>query len=286
MSLQDITSSGIIDQEDVVEHTRLYNKPLLVAQTLGGMLPGVSPLVLLDVQNVLELACGPGGWLLRMARDYPHIQFTGVDTSPTMIDYALARAHKQTLPNVSCQKVPHLQGPFAFADASFDLISAQWISKFLAPSAWPKVLTECVRLLRPGGYFRLTEFDMGEANSPAHEELAALFIRAMRKAGRSFGITDRHLGLLPELEPLVSDAGFQDVRLLSHTVNYSYGAPFHEEWTRDFQVLSRLAQPLIVDMGVASCETLNELQQRQQVEMALPNFHAILPLLTIWGTRP
>jgi cyclopropane fatty-acyl-phospholipid synthase-like methyltransferase len=38
--------------------------------------------------TVLEIGCGPGGLLARLAADWPKLEFVGVDSDPRMIDHA------------------------------------------------------------------------------------------------------------------------------------------------------------------------------------------------------
>lgn len=280
---QEAIPETIPAQGNVVELVRRFNKALLVARSLGGLLPGLDSADLVQVSDVLEVGSGPGGWLLEMGRTYPDMQITGVETNVRMIDYARTLANEQRLANVFCQHTARFSDPFAFPDESFDLVSIQFISHFLTPGMWPFFLRECLRVLRPGGKLRITEFEMGMANSPAYEELVSLYIRAQMRAYRTFSPTERHLGLLCELEPLVQEAGFLDTRPLAHAINFSYG--MHTEWSIDFLIQSRLIQPFLVEMGVASQAQIDELHRQQQLDMRLPTFHALLQLLTVWGSK-
>ena len=288
MTVQKCVSVGITNVEDLVELERLSNKILLIKNALGGLLPGLADAEMAQIHDVLEIGCGPGSWTLEMAQTYysQKIQVTGIDISHSMIANANIQARDRQLEHlVKHFRVDNLVGPFAFPDASFDLISTQFLSKVLFRDAWPDMVGECWRLLRPGGRLRLTDFEVGESNAPAHEELWSLFILAMRLAGRSFSPGDRHLGLLCEMEPMLIDAGFQDTLCFGHMINYSSGAPLHEEWKKDFLILSKGVQPMLVKMGVATQEHVDMLHQQQQIEMGLQNFHGILPMLTVWGRK-
>jgi len=43
-------------------------------------------------KSILDLACGPAGWLLNIIQAHPEMSGTGVDLSAQMIRYARARA--------------------------------------------------------------------------------------------------------------------------------------------------------------------------------------------------
>ncbi len=277
-------TSGITKHDDLVEAARLANETQLLLRSLGGFLPGVKPEYLEQIRAVLEIGCGPGVWALEFARTYRQMNVVAVDPSATMITYARNRlAKEQPLENIAYQTIPSCIGPFPFEEASFDLISAQFVSKFLSVDEWPKFLTACRALLRPGGLLRLTEYDLGMTNSPAQEELNRLFVQAMRRAGYSPSVSDRHLGFLCELEPMLYGAGFAECSTVSHHINYSFGAPAHRGWKEDCLILSKEVLPFMVKWGVASQEQLDTLYRQQSIELNLPTFHGVLQFLTIWS---
>jgi len=281
------TTRGIIDTGTAVEMERLVNKSVLINNTLGSPLPGMNDAEISFYHRVLDIGCGPGGWTSVMAqRYYTSMQVTGVDTSAYAIEYANYQASAQKLDNLRYHQVEEPAGPFPFfPDESFDLISGQFLLKSLYPSQWLQLLHECHRLLKPGGKLRLTDFEMGMSNSPAHEELSGLFIQAMRLSGRSNSPTNRHLALLCELEPMVQAADFRPTSTLCHMINYSSGAPLHTEWIRDFLILSKQVLPMLVQQGIATKDRVEMLYLQQKRDMESQQFHAILPFLTVWGTK-
>jgi ubiquinone/menaquinone biosynthesis C-methylase UbiE len=269
----------------VVEIARLVNKAHLLIQALGGLLPGLKPESMQHITSVLDVACGPGIWTLELARRHPKISVVGIDTSESMIAYARRISQQQAMDNTAYLTIPSFAEPFPFAEASFDLINMPFIATFLKKDDWPHLLSTYWRLLRPGGLLRLTEFGVGRVNSPAYEELNQLFLYAMHLANRSLLLSDQLSGFPGELEPLLYAANFQACFGVTHTINYSYGAPLHEEWTRDYLILSREAQPLIVQMGLATQRQVDALHQQQCYEMNMPTFQAMLPILTEWEKK-
>jgi SAM-dependent methyltransferase len=195
--------------------------------------------------------------------------------------------HEQQLDDV-CRhiQVPHLAGPHPqFADHSFDVISAQFLSRVLTRDDWLPLLEECRRLLRPGGQIFLTDFGSSISNSPAHEEFWSRLIQWLRQSGRSFAPGNRHTGILCELEPLLSTVGFGKTRISCDIVNCSYGADYHEEWKRNFLVFSKRIMSFLLSQGLSTSEQIDRLLQRLQIEMNLPSFHALLPVLTVCGQK-
>lgn len=89
----------VIDPESGAEMARLINQDRLVAQHVGGLFPSeVDPSTL---RSVLDLACGPGGWVWDVAFAYPGIELVGVDISREMVQYARALARVLGLDNVT-----------------------------------------------------------------------------------------------------------------------------------------------------------------------------------------
>ncbi|MEB3340874.1 class I SAM-dependent methyltransferase [Okeania sp.] len=101
--------------------------------------------------NVLDLGCGTGKLLNRLAVNFPTIQGTGLDLSPEMISQANSRNYyPQRLRFVSgnSEEMPFAEAEF---DAVFNTIS------FLHYPHPQKVFNEVSRVLRPGGYFYLVD---------------------------------------------------------------------------------------------------------------------------------
>jgi ubiquinone/menaquinone biosynthesis C-methylase UbiE len=119
------------------------------------------------LKNVLDLGCGPGGWALDVAFELLETEVEGVDISRPMVNYANARAISQRLKNVSFG-VMSITEVLDIPSDSYDLVNARFLAAVLKREAWSPFLHECTRILRPGGYLRLTEgSDFGITNSQA-----------------------------------------------------------------------------------------------------------------------
>uniref|UniRef100_UPI0035E46575 class I SAM-dependent methyltransferase n=1 Tax=Thermogemmatispora sp. TaxID=1968838 RepID=UPI0035E46575 len=145
----------VIDPENAGELARLMQQDRLLTEGMGGLLPEEG-LSLPPQGRVLDLACGPGGWALELAFQYPRAEVIGVDISRQAIEYARAQAQSRGLENVHFA-VMNVMERLDWPDASFDLINGRLLCGFMLPAAWPRLLAECHRLLKPGGIIRLTE---------------------------------------------------------------------------------------------------------------------------------
>jgi ubiquinone/menaquinone biosynthesis C-methylase UbiE len=151
-------NSYINDPESGAEMARLLDQDRTVTNAMGGLLPELGSDIE-GMQDILDLACGPGGWAQELAFTHPQLKVTGVDISRAMIAYARMQARVRHLENASFT-VMDVQAPFdVFSDNSFDLVNARTMAGFMKKGSWSQVVGECARVLRPGGVLRLTEVD-------------------------------------------------------------------------------------------------------------------------------
>src|SRR5690242_3070526 len=148
----------IIDAENAAEMARLMVQSRVVTEAMGGVLPEQSGQG--QIFQVLDVACGPGGWLLDVVKKYPHRRGVGVDISQLMMEYATVQAKQQGLANVQFQ-VMDITRPLQFADGAFDLINGRMMTGFLTTSQWPALVQECYRVAKSGGILRFTEAEWG-----------------------------------------------------------------------------------------------------------------------------
>ncbi|WP_052889606.1 class I SAM-dependent methyltransferase [Thermogemmatispora carboxidivorans] len=272
-----------IDAEEAAELARLMQQDRLVTEAMGGLLPEVETLP--ATAQVLDLACGPGGWALELAFHYPEAEVIGVDLSPSIVEYANAQARSRNLSNAHFA-VMNITQPLAFSDASFDLINARFLAGFMRPQDWPRLLAECRRLLKPGGLLRLTESEWGLTTSPATQRYYALCSEALKRAGQSFSPDGHLLGITPVLAPLLRQAGFNEVRLRGGVLEWSSGTPYHYSTFKNISVMFDLLKPFLVKTGVARAEEVNALYQQAVAEMQADDFFAVWFWVTAWGRQP
>src|SRR5260370_14128683 len=174
----------ICDPESGTEMVRLTKQHRIVTKQMGGLFP--QEVDLAAIQRVLDLACGPGGWVLDVAFAYPKIEVVGVDISQAMTSYARAQTQVHRLHNAAFHTMNILK-PLEFDDDSFDFVNARMLAGVLSPKDWPGLIQQCKRILRPGGRLRLIEADdLVFTNRPSLEQLAITGAKFARQAGLSF----------------------------------------------------------------------------------------------------
>ncbi len=272
-----------IEAENAAEMARLMHQDRLLTKSMGGVFP--ERLDLSHVNTVLDVACGPGGWILDVARTYPSIEATGIDISTIMIEYANAQAWTQGLSNAKFQVMNALK-PLEFPDNSFDLVNARLLVGFMTQATWPQLLQECWRITRPGGIICWTEGDQfGNSNGPAMQELTTKASRAMYLAGQTFSPDGQNFGITPVLSRLVREAGYQNIQHRAEAIDYSAGTEAYSGWYQNFMVILKLLQPFIVKSGLTTPEEASQLYQQAMEEMKSSDFCGILYLLTVWGQK-
>ncbi len=273
----------VADTESGETMTWLLNFDKIINNGMGGTLaerPDFS-----GIKAILDLACGPGGWVLDVARQHPEIEVSGVDISRSMIQFAKAQAISRGYGNASFM-VMDVKKPLLFEDASFDLVNARTLFGVMAPSEWPQLLAECKRILRPGGIIRLTELEMPVTTSPALEELDYISARAFYETGRSFSVDGRHIGITPVLKRLLRDAGFQDVKHQGHVMDISAGTVDFEGFWRNFVYVLELVKPFNLKVKGLTEQEYDRLYQQMQAEMLSSDFCGLWTYVTAWGETP
>ena len=269
------------DVENAGEMVRLIKQGRLTTKGMKGPFPPqVEPTTLHDV---LDLACGPGEWVLHVAQAYPHIQVTGVDISETMIHFA--RSISSSNPNAHFQRMDILK-PLAFPDASFDLVNARFIFGFMPKNAWPRLLQECQRILRPGGVLALYEAELNLTNSLAFEQLSSFFALALFRAGQSFSPDGRHFGITLMLGQLLADAGFERIQQENYGQDLSAGTEYPKALYEDYKVLFHLAQPFLLKMGVTTAQEFEPLYDQALRDLRSNHFRSIGFSTRAWGYKP
>lgn len=276
-------STYFIDAESAAEMARLMLQDHLLTKGMGGLFSEQTDLS--NVHDILDIGCGPGGWVLDVAYTYPKKRVVGIDISKLVIQYARAQAKVQWLDNAHFEVMDALK-PLNFPDNSFDLVNGRFLFGFMPKAAWPNLMQECMRILRPGGILRLTECESPLASTLASETLCGMPARALHAAGQSFSPDGRNIGIVPMLGRFLRDAGYQNIQQKAHILDCSTGMEGHDSFYQNFLAGVKLLQPFMVKRGVITDEELENLYRSALVEMLSDEFCAVWFYLTVIGEKP
>ena len=274
----------ITDSE--AELARLVEQERVISRALGGLLPEhadqaafVAPL-----QRVLDAACGSGGWVLKMAQTYPHLQVMGFDIDANMISYATTQAKVSKLEHASF-RVRNALDPLDYPDNFFDLVDARYLA-VVGRSAWPRVMQELFRITRPGGFIRLTETeDTSVTTSPAFERMMVIFLQALKRADLYFSPTGRSSGLPPMLPYLMRKAGYQNIQKRALILDWSAGTDTHAAVAQDLKIFFQLLKSFMVSQGPTTEEELEQLHRDIDIELRAEDFCAFWTFYIVWGQK-
>ena len=275
----------VLDTESATEQVRILHQDRMITKCMGGPLRELEPSAIEQMYSILDMACGPGAWVLDMAYEYPRVEVTGIDISRRMIEYAQALAREQNVHNAAFHVMNVLE-PLQFSDNSFDLVNARAMFGFMSRADWPGLVKECLRILKPGGILRLTEIEFGITNSPATEKLTSLFLKALSMTGRSFSPDGRHLGITPMLRSFMRETGFEYMRSVPHLLDASFSSENHGAQAQNNALANRGLQPFLVNLHMINNEDFEETYQQSLNEMQAEDFCSLWYFLTVLGRKP
>jgi ubiquinone/menaquinone biosynthesis C-methylase UbiE len=274
----------VMDSESATEMARLINQDRVMTETMGGLFSERNG-NLTGIQTILDIGCGPGGWVLDVARAYPDRRVVGVDISNMMIEYARTLAFSQRLDNAEFQ-VANVHVPMSFDDNTFDFINARFMVGFTPTKAWPTFLEECLRILKPGGIFRLTETDIGSSTSASFTKLTATMPMLLKRLGFSFSPDGSSLGITIAMRRLLREAGFTNIQKTVHALETAPGLPGYQLWVDNMKVTFLTAKPAIMKLQIMPEEEYDSLYDQAMMDMLADDFYAIDYILTMWGSKP
>ena len=275
----------VMGSENAAEMARLINQDLLVTKSMGGPFPEWTEAELANISNVLDIACGPGGWVLEVAREYPQMHLIGVDISSTMIRYADALADSRGYGNVHFETMDVTKA-LDFPEGSFDFVNTRLLAGFMGKNDWPQLVRECMRVVRPGGIICLTEWETTITNSPAQEKLNGMIAKAGFVTKRTFSPDGRNICITPMLARFLKNAGCINIHSRAFAVDFSTGTEPHADFAENVMAGFEILRPFLTRLEQMSDDDYSMLNQQMVGEMFSDDFCGISYYLTVWGQKP
>ncbi len=271
----------ITDRQKDRELHRLLVQDHMLTTSMGGILPEQPDPKLF--RHIIDVGCGPGGWLIETAKTYPWMQLDGIDISPRIIAYAREQAEAERLSDRVRFHVMDALRMIEFDAASFDLVNLRSSVSFIRTWEWPKMFSELMRITKRGGVIRITEGEVvPQGNSPALMQLEEMLLCALYRAGNLF--TNEPGGLTSHLERLLTQHGCKNVQSKATVLDYRAGTPEGDASYEDTKLLFPLIHPFLQKWGCATPD-FETIYQQALTEMKDPNYHVALNFLTVWGNK-
>jgi len=173
-----------------------------------------------------------------------------------------------------------------FSDASFDLVNARQIEGVIPTASWPALLIEMARITRPGGIIRLTGNEWNITNSLACETFMEQYLQGRQKFGLSHAPDSRSFGIIMMVSQYLRDVGCVNVQERTSFLDFSAGAPQHQDGYKMIMIGSELAEPFFLAAGTTTQAAYNDLKRRLSLEVADDSFRGIIYTVTAWGHKP
>jgi ubiquinone/menaquinone biosynthesis C-methylase UbiE len=165
--------------------------------------------------RVLDLACGTGAMMRRLAARLPDAHLFGADLSLGQLRAARSRSPELLLVVSDAAALP-------FRNGAFDVVHWSWLLEHVPPGRAVDILREVRRVVAPGGHAWMTEVDNDSLafwpRIPLAEECFRELWRAQEEGGG-----DPIIGR--KLYGLCRSAGFTDVQTFPTTLHLHHGSP-------------------------------------------------------------
>ncbi|KAJ3038540.1 hypothetical protein HDV00_000545 [Rhizophlyctis rosea] len=157
--------------------------------------------------KALDLGCGSGIWAFETATAFPTCHVTGMDLSPVQPSTVKPK-------NVEFMVGDLTNLPLPFPDVSFDFVHMRLLFLALRAEFWPVLITEIVRIVKPGGWVEFLEPSCitmeGATKAP---NLLGILVEGQQARGIDVAIASR-------LEDyLLSQSSLKDVQTVRKVVN-------------------------------------------------------------------
>ncbi len=113
--------------------------------------------------DILELGTSSGNFTVALSEQFPDARITGVDLSRRMLEQAQRLGNERGASWRLFQRAAESTG---FPDQSFDLVAAYSLGHEVPETCMRQILTEALRILRPGGEFLMGDVIPYAAQDP------------------------------------------------------------------------------------------------------------------------
>jgi len=161
------------------------------------LIAGLAPA---DGASVLEIGCGTARNLILAAREYPHVEFYGIDLSRLMLETAQRKLAQNDLTeriHLARADAAGFDAQALFGRRSFDRVFFSYSISMIPP--WLAALRHAVSLLAPNGSLHVVDFGRGNG-------LPRMFDRSLDAWLTRFHVT-RRVDLESSLRVLAYEAG-------------------------------------------------------------------------------
>ncbi|CAG8593729.1 14297_t:CDS:2 [Ambispora leptoticha] len=258
---RDIPNVFPVDEKEAIRNEKKQTIARLVWQ--GNFSSPIEDLLKTGGLKILDVGCGPGTWIIEMAKTYPLCTFTGVDITPI---YPLRKLPK----NVDFIEANILDG-IPLESGGFDFVVMHFLTGCFTSRQWEStIIQEVVRVMKSGAWFEWMEIGIIQNQGEITKKLSQAFLSAVKSQGMN-------PWLCVEFPKILDNSGmFINIRRGERQVTYSSAAGKCGELSKEvfFEVLQGLKKQSMEFMSITSHEydrllnmVLEEFEQYQTYNM-------------------
>ncbi len=252
-----------------------------LSEQMGGILP--HSLNLSQVQQVLDVACGAGGWVYDIAWQHPSMQVTGVDDRAYFVEQAQRLIASLDNARIVLRDLHHLEGE-PLTPGLFDLVHMRLLATDLPPQAFPALLQSLLRLCHVHSLLVWTELELPITTSPALQQLLELTLGALKTVGRSY--TPGHtLGITAHMEYWLRQAGYHITYNGAVAIDVSQGTQVHDVFVRQIGIFTHQVRDFLLKTGVTSTSIFEETFSHMRQELQAETFRGLIYARTVVGEK-
>jgi SAM-dependent methyltransferase len=207
-------------------------------------------------RSILDAGAGTGQWGFDLCEEFPEAQVVGLDLVP---------GKPRHPPGYRAVRANLLAG-LPFVDDAFDFVHQRLLFLAVPDDAWPALVTDLVRVTRPGGWIELVEPPLMafDPRGPAISRLTDLALAAVRRRG-----LDTRSTVYQSLDGWLRNAGAVDVTRREITLPVGeWGGRVGSLMATDFRVAFNAIGQALEAAGALAPGEVADLLHRVQRECA------------------
>lgn len=236
-----------------------------------------------EIHTILDVGSNVGGWVQDVARAYPHVHIIGIDIEENLLRRATLLARVNGVSRVTFQAMDATV-PLLFPNNHFDLIHMR-SAIFIPPNGWFNVINELTRVLRPGGWLNLIEFEHGLTSSAAFNHLMQLIAQPSTSLSAS---SEQHIPLSnsSHLYSRMLASGLTNVSYTLYAVDLGIGnTPTAREFVRELlKTIPHFKRPLM-QAGMLDAAAFDTLFAQAQRDLMHPDMCGYAYIISALGCK-
>jgi hypothetical protein len=226
--------------------------------------------------------------VLELAREFPDAQVETFDKDLLNLRQAYKRLRKlnqwptnfhfwgQETDSAQVKFGPDMLGRWPYEDNAFEYVHARFINPGIPLRFWPHVLSEMLRVTRPGGWIELVEGQLATCDVPGYREIEAAIVR----------LAHARLGYYnpgPHLQSWLSEAGAVRVEEKLHVLGTGSTSQLQPLIAEDMQQGFQSIGPVLLEHGFITKERYDACMY--SLLGAILEAGSTLPIWVVYGQK-